>query len=326
MSKPQEMCNTKEPISSNYNRSSTKIKYFHITNYVKKERCSTELHSPDTDDDVALDNPGPMVSEINDNQVSSHVINNKGDERISQSKKCLVFVIAIFSQILNQSSANGLYPALPVIQDDLNTAVTIANAVVALQALMIGLLSSVWATYADDSGRRRVFIASNTFAVLGNIGSALSINIGMLLGFRVICSIGSAASNALGVGMINDVFRDHEKGKALSWFDAVSSYRMAISGFTHYTMGVSFAWAYSTQYQFTTTMVGLFYLAGLPGSTIGTYLGGMISDRVYMSRVERANKIGNQIYPEMRLDLPGLLVAVASLLTSFVVHICLFWA
>ena len=42
-------------------------------------------------------------------------------------------------------------------------------------------------------GRRKVFIASNIFLVLGNIGCALSINIGMLLGFRLTSAIGAAA-------------------------------------------------------------------------------------------------------------------------------------
>ncbi|KAI9270780.1 major facilitator superfamily domain-containing protein [Phascolomyces articulosus] len=365
----------------------------------------------DIDEDVSNNNSVLANSRENTLHLSEDLVNDIGnDGSFLQSKKYIVFSIAVLSQILNQSSASGLYPILPVIQEELNTTVTLANATVAVYAIMIGILSSVWASYADRLGRRRVFISSNTFLVLGNIGSALSVNIGMLLGFRITCAIGAAASNALGAGMINDVFRDHQKGKALSWFNTVSLYSISGSplicgsivqylgwrsvfwslfisycvlwiiivlllpetnacalqkkrqnmeknreqapqtrknriinpfaslkllafpnmlivclylgfiGFTHRAMGVSFTWVYNSQYQFTTTMVGLFYLSGLPGSTIGAFIGGMISDRVYMTRVERAKESGEQIYPEMRLSLPGMFVVSITLVIPYVTY------
>ncbi|KAI9492929.1 major facilitator superfamily domain-containing protein, partial [Zychaea mexicana] len=250
-------------------------------------------------------------------------------------------------------------------------------------------------------GRRPVFTVSNIFLIIGNIGSALSINIGMLIGFRVTMAIGSAASNALGAGIIIDVFEDHEKGKALSWYASIKILSVMCSpllggamaqylgwrsifwlfvtsygllGLTiliflpetnHYALQkqiedavdaeisssskkkswakminpfsslkllrfpnmllcclylgviISFTWAYSTQYHFSSTMVGLFYLAGIAGNTAGTYLGGLMSDRIYMRRVGKAKEEDKQVYPEMRLSQSILFVAAFSMATLF---------
>ncbi|KAI9496532.1 major facilitator superfamily domain-containing protein [Zychaea mexicana] len=263
-------------------------------------------------------------------------------------------------------------------------------------------------------GRRRVFIASNSFLIIGNIGCALALNIGMLIALRLIAAVGAAASNALGAGLINDIFTDNQKGKALSWYASVTLYCTAIApliggvmtqflgwrsifwlfviayslfwfaivfflpetnscarhhqklssddvdnigpgvssekslwrglkmvnpfaslkllkfpnmvlcclyigilSFTNNAAAVSFTWAYSIQYQFSSTMVGLFYLTGIVGNTSGAYLGGLFSDRIYIRRVERANLSKADVYPEMRLDQPVLFVGALITAVSF---------
>ncbi|KAG2221044.1 hypothetical protein INT45_009293 [Circinella minor] len=306
-------------------------------------------------------------------------------KEFTQAKKYIVFAVAAVSQILNQAGLSGLLPALPAIQDELNTTATITNVTVAMQSLMIGLLSAIWASYADG---------------YGNIGSALSINIGMLLGFRLTGSIGAAASDALGAGMINDVFQDSERGgvltqylgwrsifwgfvigysvlwlvivfvlpetnlhpsqskqecrydfeatggvndsttknnsktKATSWKDNMvnpfSSLKLlkfpnmllccsylGLLGFTNNASAISFTWAYSIQYQFSPTFVGLFYIVGIIGNTAGTWLSGSMSDRIYMRRTNNAKMNDNPIYPEMRLSLKWQFVGGFFLATGF---------
>ncbi|KAI9259597.1 major facilitator superfamily domain-containing protein, partial [Phascolomyces articulosus] len=305
------------------------------------------------------------------------------------------------------------YPALPSIQAEFNTTTTVTNMNISVHTLMIGLLSAIWGSYADGYGRRPIFIASNAFLVCGNIGSALAINNWMLLAFRIITAVGAAASNALGAGMINDVFEDHQKGKVISWFSCASLYTMGFSPFvggalnqylgwrwifwifvivygllwitiilllpetnpyarhqrrqqqndsiesgdssSTYTteikgrthkkasiinpfsslkllkfpnmllcLALSFTWAYSNQYHFSSTFVGLFYLSGLVGTTTASYLGGFLSDKIYMRRMERVknnstneNEQG-QAYPEMRLSQSVIFVAAFVLAVSYV--------
>ena len=59
-------------------------------------------------------------------------------------------------------------------------------------------------------GRRIAFIASMTFSVIGNLGSASSINIEMLIGLRVISAIGAAAVRSL---FINITFFNNRNEK-----------------------------------------------------------------------------------------------------------------
>ncbi|KAI7850853.1 hypothetical protein BDC45DRAFT_235026 [Circinella umbellata] len=61
-------------------------------------------------------------------------------KEFTRAKKYIVFAVAAVSQILNQAGLSGLLPALPAIQDELNTTATITNVTVATQSLMIGLL------------------------------------------------------------------------------------------------------------------------------------------------------------------------------------------
>ncbi|KAG2219825.1 hypothetical protein INT45_006268 [Circinella minor] len=263
-------------------------------------------------------------------------------------------------------------------------------------------------------GRRPVFILSNFFAVAGNIGSALAGNIHTLIGVQIISAVGAAAAYALGVGIISDIFKDHEKGRALSWNAAMNPYSMAVAplvggvltqyfgwrsifwffviaysllwiaivillpetsnseqrsdnkaitsydneknklettkkkrrminpfsslkllrfpnmlmvcvylgiiGFTNNVMGISFAWAYSNEYHFTSTLVGFFYLAGLIGNTAGTWLGGCMSDKIYMRRVTKAQENNQEIFPEMRLSQLGVFMGIFSMACSFVTY------
>ncbi|KAI7850930.1 major facilitator superfamily domain-containing protein [Circinella umbellata] len=354
------------------------------------------LHKP-SNDDVILEEKD--LSNEDQESMNTQV-------KVSTGKKYIIFAMAVLSQILNQASTDELYPALPIIQMDFNSTATVTNFTVAVHSLVIGLLSAIWGTYADNYGRKFAFIASMIFSVIGNCGSALSFNIEMLIGFRVISAIGAAASYTLGVGMINDVFKDHEKGKALSWYVCANSYCAACApfigglftqymgwrsiywslvigysfvglvsivsfvetnpfvinekrrqqkkknwmnrikehskmnpfaslkllkfvnilfccvylgwmGFVNNSVDISFTWAYSTQYHFSSTLVGLFYMCGLVGTTIGSFIGGMMSDRIYMRKIERAKEANNPIFPEMRLSKSSLFIAAFIMATSF---------
>ena len=65
-------------------------------------------------------------------------------------------------------------------------------------------------------------------------------------------------------------------------------------------------------------MVGLCYLSGLAGTTTASYLSGLLSDRLYMRRVKKANDSNSQIFPEMRLSQWILLIAAGIMAGSLV--------
>ncbi|KAI9269323.1 major facilitator superfamily domain-containing protein, partial [Phascolomyces articulosus] len=91
-------------------------------------------------------------------------------------------------------------------------------------------------------------------------------------------------------------------------------------GFSNNAISLSFTYTYSDQYKFSSTLVGLFYLVGIIGSTAGTYLSGRVSDRSYMHQIEMANMRKESIFPEMRLNQTWQLVAGFFLCGSFTVY------
>ncbi|KAI8148471.1 major facilitator superfamily domain-containing protein [Fennellomyces sp. T-0311] len=325
----------------------------------------------------------------------------------SKAQRRISFSIVLLSQILNQGSFNASLPALPAIREDFDTSITLTNTTAAMQLLMIALLSAVWGSYADGYGRRIVFTISNTVLVFGNLGSALAINIGMLIAFRLISSIGYAASSALGTGIIADVFDDNERGSKFSWYASLTLYAAAcapalggvmtqhlgwrsifwfifasyvvlwlsiffflpetnprvrklpsidstkvtteeeksrkkvlnpfvslkflllpnvvlpclylgLMGFTGYAANITFTWAYSEQYGFDSSMVGVFFLFGIIGITAGGILGGKLSDRIYSRRVQKANANNREVYPEMRLSQTWVIIGAFAMAASFV--------
>ena len=88
-------------------------------------------------------------------------------------------------------------------------------------------------------------------------------------------------------------------------------------GFVNNAVDISFTWAYSNQYHFSSTLVGLFYMCGLVGTTAGSFIGGMMSDRIYMHKVESAKADDHSIFPEMRLSQLGLFIAAFIMAGSF---------
>ncbi|KAI9489156.1 major facilitator superfamily domain-containing protein [Zychaea mexicana] len=77
---------------------------------------------------------------------------------------------------------------------------------------------------------------------LGNLGSALSVNIGMLIAFRGITAIGASACVAMGAGVVTEVFDDNERGRALSWNNALPITMTAVSPMISGLLAQYFGW------------------------------------------------------------------------------------
>ena len=70
---------------------------------------------------------------------------------------------------------------------------------------------------ADTLGRRRLFLAGLIVFVIGSLLSGLSVNVWMLVGFRILQGIGGAATQAIGAAVVIDAFPDNERGRAMGW-------------------------------------------------------------------------------------------------------------
>lgn len=115
---------------------------------------------------------------------------------------------------LDASAVNVSLPSLAV---ELNTTFD-AIQWVALGYLLVitGMLLPIGRA-ADTLGRRRLFLAGLVVFVIGSLLSGLSINVWMLVGFRILQGIGGAATQAIGAAVVIDAFPDNERGRAMGW-------------------------------------------------------------------------------------------------------------
>jgi predicted MFS family arabinose efflux permease len=61
-----------------------------------------------------------------------------------------------------------------------------------------------------------VYLISFFIAIIGNLGCALAINMGIFLALRAISAIGSSSVMSLGAGTIADVFVPKERGRRMA--------------------------------------------------------------------------------------------------------------
>lgn len=75
-----------------------------------------------------------------------------------------------------------------------------------------------WSAAAERTGRRTVYIISFALYVASSICAAESVNIGMLIAFRVASGATAASLQAVGAGTISDIYEVQERGRAMGYF------------------------------------------------------------------------------------------------------------
>jgi hypothetical protein len=79
----------------------------------------------------------------------------------------------------------------------------------------------------------------------------------------------------------------------------------------------TFTRIYTLQYNFGSGIVGLCYLSLAGGLVMGSIIGGRISDKEYIERVEKS---GGEGYPEMRIGGPWFIASIILLTASNIAY------
>ncbi|GME90252.1 unnamed protein product [Ambrosiozyma monospora] len=125
-------------------------------------------------------------------------------------KYALVFVVA-FCAMLGPMGTSILLPAVDDVVDNLGTTVDIVNISIGIYLLTLGVIPIWWSNFSERHGRRSIYIISFTLYVGFTIGCALSKNIGMLIGFRVLSGGCAASVQSIGAGTISDLYEITER-------------------------------------------------------------------------------------------------------------------
>lgn len=112
-------------------------------------------------------------------------------------------------------------PALTEIGRDLDIKDSFQQALVLsifVAANAVGPL--VWGPLSELYGRVIIMLISNAWFLIFNLGCALAQNKEEMITFRFLAGIGGSASQAVGGGVLGDLFSAEERGKALSVYSA----------------------------------------------------------------------------------------------------------
>ncbi|KAI9270442.1 major facilitator superfamily domain-containing protein [Phascolomyces articulosus] len=150
-------------------------------------------------------------------------------------------------------------------QKDLQTTETAINAATtSIYVFFNASVPIIWASYSDVYGRRRIYLISIFIAVIGNVCCAVSINIAMLIVFRIMSAVGGCSILTVGTGILSDIYGPEERGKAYSWFVSaplvVPAIAPVIGGYLTEGLGWRSTFACIAIYSFCIWIVMLFAL------------------------------------------------------------------
>lgn len=122
-----------------------------------------------------------------------------------------VVLIGTFMVILDTTIVNVALPQIGIALGNADSVEWIVTAY--LLAVGVGLPATGW--LADKYGRKQIFILSLSIFTLSSLLAALSPNLTVLVGVRVVQGLGGGALMPVGMAMIYELFPPHRRGTAL---------------------------------------------------------------------------------------------------------------
>ncbi|KAJ5751816.1 hypothetical protein N7520_008733 [Penicillium odoratum] len=127
-------------------------------------------------------------------------------------------VIVSFAAITSSTGSSIFYPALSEVARALHTTPTVANLSLALYMLAMAFTPMWWSALSEKHGRRTIYLLSFSLFLVFSCISAVSVNIAMLLVFRVLSGGAAASVQSVGAGTVADIWEPKERGKAMGIF------------------------------------------------------------------------------------------------------------
>ncbi|KAI0806691.1 MFS general substrate transporter [Fomes fomentarius] len=243
-------------------------------------------------------------------------------QRFSPSKKQFIVGLISWAAVIPFLASGSFIPSIPQIARDLGSDGPVISLAVSLSLATASVGSLSWATYSGYvNGRRAVFLRSLPCLIVGSAGVATARSVPALMLWRVIQALGASSGMSVGAGVIGDIYRLEERGRAMGIFFGASLFGPAIAPLcgglaTHYA-----SWRYAQW--------GLFVMGLLAFIPVFLWLPETLSSEVLERH--RGNGHGPKFFrinPFASLSLlrsPNILIitiaGTAALLTDFVLMI-----
>ncbi|KAK6607056.1 major facilitator superfamily transporter [Botrytis cinerea] len=163
-------------------------------------------------DDKERQDSSALTSSANSVYVAKQELEQPPYHIFSMAKKRQLVYIVSLAGLFSPLSSNIYFPALKEISTDLNVSLSLVSLTVTVYMIVQGLAPSFWGPISDTKGRRITFMGTFIVYLASNIGLALSDNFATLMVFRAIQAAGSAATIAVGAGVIGDITTPKERG------------------------------------------------------------------------------------------------------------------
>ncbi|KAI0760807.1 MFS general substrate transporter [Fomes fomentarius] len=166
-------------------------------------------------------------------------------QRFSPSKKHVIVGLISWAAVIPFLASGSFLPSIPQIARDLESDGPVISLAVSLSLAAASVGSLTWATYSGIYGRRAVFLRSLPCLIVGSAGVATARSVLALMLWRVIQALGASSGMSVGAGVIGDIYKLEERGRAMGIFFGASLFGPAIAPLcgglaTHYA-----SWRYA---------------------------------------------------------------------------------
>ncbi len=120
--------------------------------------------------------------------------------------------VGLFSSVFDHGSMNV---ALPSIADHFNTDLPTTQWIIIGYGLTIAALLLPMGRLSDILGRKKIYLLGFIVFTTGGFLAAMSLNIELLIGAKILQGVGSAMTQGTSMAMVISAFGDRDRGKAL---------------------------------------------------------------------------------------------------------------
>lgn len=156
---------------------------------------------------------------------SQPVLTLKSGKPINPWLVLLSIIFGFFMSLLDATITNI---ALTNIQSNLQTDLTTVTWIINAYSIAFAALLVTMGRFADQFGRKRVFMTGMVIFSLGSLACAMAPSIEFLIAFRVIQGIGAAALNSVSLAIITGVFPPNKRGAAIGIWGALAGLAAAV--------------------------------------------------------------------------------------------------
>lgn len=141
-------------------------------------------------------------------------------------------------------TGNLVLPLIPILESDFNVGIEIAALTITATLIPFAVLQIFSGGISDIYGRRKMAALGFTIGTGGAVLAALSLNINLFIGARIIQGAGAALIAPIMLAMIGDHFSYEERGKIMGGYAAATSMGIALGPITGGLLAL-YSWRYA---------------------------------------------------------------------------------